>query len=482
MGDLRILIVDDDPACRLALEKAITTIGHACVSAPDGRSALEIVRESPVDVLISDWRMPHLDGLQLFRAIRSLHSAPRGYTYCILITGASSSPPVLEALEGGADDFIEKPVTRRSLRERLTVAQRIVRRREPATFSPRVPQISPQSCEPAEALELIGDSRRMREVSRLLHLSARADSAILLQGESGTGKELAARAAQRLSPRVDAPFIIQNCGAIPLDLAESELFGHVKGAFSGATRNHRGLFERANGGTLFLDEIGEISQKLQVKLLRVLEDGVIHPVGGEGEQRVDVRLIAATNRNLLERVREGHFREDLYYRLAVFPIDLPPLRLRHGDIDLLIDHFLGRHTAKSGCHCEVSVSARELLNRYRWPGNVRELLHVIERCIVLARNGCIEPSHLPAQIRRENVDANRVSSDRFGTVSEKGVGFSEGEGRLGSTAFALPREDRERAETHDALHRSNGNRTQAARMLGMSRAGLWKRMKRLGME
>ncbi|HXF42626.1 MAG TPA: sigma-54 dependent transcriptional regulator, partial [Pyrinomonadaceae bacterium] len=387
-----ILIVDDEQSYRQLLSLVFQSDGHLIRTASNGREALEEIRKSPPDVVITDVRMPDMDGIELLRAARELH-ADIGI---IMMTAFASVESAREAFKLGADDFIQKPfdveelkviVNKTLEKQRLIDENRAFRRAQRQRGSIR---------------NIIGNSAKMQAIFQMIETVAEVQSTVLITGESGTGKELVARAIHDLSSRADRPFISINCGAFTETLLESELFGYVKGAFTGANSNRKGLFEAANRGTIFLDEIGEMSPAMQVKLLRVLQEKKVRPVGGHQEIPVDARVIAATNRDLKKMSEEGAFREDLYYRISVIPINLPPLRERSEDIPELVHHFVEKFCQQAGKSLTVSPEAMSLLENYIWGGNVRELEHTIERAVALERGKEITPERLPENISNYN--------------------------------------------------------------------------------
>lgn len=441
-----ILLVEDDATFRSLLAAILEDEGYELEERSDGRKALELLRRRSFDLVLSDLRLPGLSGLELFRSATSEGIAPP----FILLTAFGTVEEAVAAIKEGVADFLTKPLkdpeTLRSLVRRILEANRrertllVLREREAAGLPPE---------------EVLFAGSIMGGVRRLLTEVAPTRATVLLSGESGTGKELAARVIHLASPRGEGPFVTLNCAAIPENLLESELFGHEKGAFTGATQSRIGKFELAGGGTLFLDEIGELPLALQAKLLRVVQECCFERVGGNREIRSDVRIVAATNRDLAAEVKERRFREDLYYRLNVFPIELPPLRERLDGIMLLAE-YLARHAAlRSGMRpllLEPEVEAS--LRAYRWPGNIRELQNVLERAVILG-HGRINPTDLPAEPGSPVAD---VAMPEGGTLR-----------------------DRERSEILEALARSANNRRLAAEQLGISRRTLQYRLKEYGL-
>jgi DNA-binding NtrC family response regulator len=433
-----ILIVDDDEAMQGALAEAVRDLGHEPRAALRGAAALAILEQEAIDAVLLDLRMPAMDGLEVLRQMRA-----RGRTPPVtVLTAHATATNTIEAMRLGAFDHLTKPIGREDLAH---VISRMI------ASGPGRPISDP---EPTED-ELTGSSEAIRAVQKRIGMLADGDATVLITGETGTGKELAARAIHRHGQRGGHPFIAVNCAAIPAELIESELFGHVRGAFTGAASDRIGAFCQAECGTLFLDEIGDMAVMVQAKILRALQEHVVTPVGGR-PVRVDVRVVAATNRDLRARVRSGEFREDLFYRLHVVPLHLPPLRERIADILPLAEYFL-RH---SGGGKRLSAAAAARLIRHAWPGNVRELKNVIERASVLVRGGVIDAADL---------------------------GFIE---ELGRAEIAdWPNEDLpsalarlEEMLIRRALARSAGNRAEAARMLNIHRQLLYTKMKRYGIE
>lgn len=380
----RILVVDDETNARQALAALLEDEGFEVRSAPDGFKALGIVKEWDFDILLTDWRMPLIDGISLMLKSREL----RPDLACIVMTAFGSVENAVEAMKGGADDYLTKPLNFDAVLLVLNRAMDRVKMRK------ELEALRQDRSRPTRYI--IGNSPATQDVLTLADQVATSRATVLITGESGTGKELVARFIHEQSSRKDKPFVRLHCAALAESLLESELFGHEKGAFTGAATRREGRFEEANLGTLFLDEIGEISPMTQVKLLRFLQQREFERVGGNKTISVDVRIIAATNRDLEKAVQEGRFREDLYYRLNVINIHTPPLRLRRSDIPLLARHFVTRFaTENQKPILEIRSDALNLLTSYDWPGNVRELENIIERAVVLADSDCIEPRHFP---------------------------------------------------------------------------------------
>ncbi|MCA9712332.1 MAG: sigma-54-dependent Fis family transcriptional regulator, partial [Myxococcales bacterium] len=390
----RILLCDDEVNIRKVLGALLKQAGFEVLAEPDGEAALARVRTLPsgtFDAVISDIRMPRMDGMQLLRALTQ--EDPE--LPVILITAFGTVETAVEALKMGAFDYLEKPFEIEQVKTVLAKAL-ATRERSGASVGKGSPAPSAGPGDPIDEVGMIGDSPQMQRVREIVRTAAASPTTVLIAGESGTGKELVARALHLGSPRRNAPFIRVNCAAIPAGLTESELFGHERGAFTGAVSSRQGRFELADGGTLFLDEVSEIPLEIQVKLLRVLQESEFERVGGTKTVRVDVRLIAASNRNLEEDLESGRFREDLYYRLAVVPIELPALRDRIDDLPALIEHFVRRCNERLDKQVEgFSPAALEALGRYRWPGNIRELENLVERMVLFASGPVIDRDALP---------------------------------------------------------------------------------------
>lgn len=443
-----VLIVDDEKNTREGLARALKR-SYDVHTAESGAAALEILSETPVDVMLSDLRMPGMDGMTLMQ--RALASSPE--LVCILLTAYGSMETAVEAMRHGATDFLTKPV---NLKELELVLARVLRSRKAETENR---QLREQLDSKFGMENIIGTSQKMQEVFDTIRQVAGSRATVLIQGESGTGKELVAKALHQLSSRKNATFVPVHCAALSSTLLESELFGHEKGAFTGAAERRKGRFELADGGSLFLDEIGEIDASVQVKILRALEERKFERVGGQETVEIDTRLIAATNRDLKKMVAAGDFREDLYYRLYVVAITLPPLRERVSDIPLLLKHFLDEFNEENGRDIEgFSLEALDLLTAYGWPGNVRELRNVVEQVVVLSRGKRIGARDLPAHVRETE------SSDSL---------LSVGSGTL---------EEMEKQAIQQALKASGGNRTRAAEQLGISRRTLHRKIAEYGFE
>jgi DNA-binding NtrC family response regulator len=436
-----ILLVEDDDEFRETCAMWMSRKGHNVTEAGDAHAALQLCQTKHFDVAVVDLNMPGMNGLELLDRLRSDQIEMQ----VLMLTGQASVDTAVQAMKLGAYDYLSKPFPLPELEKRCRLAfERGRLQKENQQLKAVIERSRP-------VVRMIGNSPPMQQVQRLIERAGPTDKAILIQGESGTGKEIVARGLQSCSLRADRPFVTINCAALPEQLVESELFGHEKGSFTGATATKPGLFEVADGGTIFIDEIGEMPLGLQPKLLRVLEDGSLRRVGSHKERRVNVRLIAATNRNLGDMAAEGKFREDLYYRINVLTIELAPLRERDGDIDLLIDHFLGKDW-------QISPEARDVMRAYHWPGNVRQLINVIERATILAEDGCVQICDLPKEVTGS-------SDHRVAPVARAMSGFEK-------------LEDLERAHVLQILHSHDGNKARAARALGIHRRKLYRLLER----
>lgn len=388
-----VLIVEDNETLREGMAQVLAKMGLQVIQAADGPTALQHLRQHGVSLVISDYRMAGMDGIEVLKQVKKESPA----TEVLIITAYGSIDLAVQAMQFGAADFLAKPFSHEEFKLRVAkVLEKIEQEEKLSRLDAENDYLRQELDQALNFGHIIGESPRMQELYRTINKVARTDSTVIIYGESGTGKELVARAVHKTSERVNHPFIRVNCGALAEGVLESELFGHEKGAFTGALRRKRGRFELAHTGTIFLDEIGDIAMGTQVKLLRVLQEREFERVGGEQTLTVDVRVIAATHRDLRSLVEQGKFREDLYYRLHIIPVYLPPLRERSEDIPLLAEHFLQR--VRQGIarpELVLSQTAVQSLCRYAWPGNVRELENVLERAAVLAEGDVIEPQDLP---------------------------------------------------------------------------------------
>lgn len=441
-----LLIVDDEPdflepACRFFQRQ-----GYRVVAAANGEQAVAVQSKQHFHIAVIDQNMPGMNGLDLLTRLKKDDEELK----VIMLTGNGNVSSAVEAMKRGAVDYLSKPFGL----DELDVLIRRVSRSE--TLERENRHLKRQLAQSVGTKQLIGESAGINEVRRLIDRIAPCDKPVLILGESGTGKELVARALHARSLVADRPLVVINCAALPESLLESELFGHEKGAFTGAADAKPGLFEIADGGTLFIDEFGELAGGLQAKLLRVLEDGSMRRIGSVKERRVKVRLIAATNRDLAKEVAAGRFREDLFYRVNVLSITIPPLRERLDDIPLLIEHVLGKDW-------KLGQGVRDLFQSYSWPGNIRQLVNALERAKILADNHTIEIHNLPPELRG-NTDAHAAFDD--------GVGIHIGD--------AVPMESISKMHITEVLKRNNGNKAKAARELGIARRSLYRMLEKFG--
>jgi two-component system NtrC family response regulator len=443
----KVLAIDDDISFRRVLEYNLQEEGYEVLTAATGEEGLRLFDEQRTDLVITDMKMPGMDGLQVLKGIKE--RSPE--TLVIIITAFGAVDSAVEAMKLGAYDYITKPFNRDELKLVVRKALQL------STLSEENRQLRTKLTEQIDFRNIVGISRGMEKVFEMVRRVADTEATVLISGESGTGKELVARAIHALSSRKTAPFNTINCAAIPRDLLESELFGHVKGAFTGAIRDKRGKFQMAEGGTLFLDEVGELPLELQPKLLRALQERVVEPVGGEVPEKLDVRIVAATNIDLEKAIAEGTFREDLYYRLSVIPIHLPPLRGRKEDLPLLLRHFVLKHGCGNVTFVDNVVDA---LANYPWPGNVRELENTVERLLIMRNDDTISINELPEKI----LAGGKVGTRRIISLPDDGYSL----------------EQLEREIVLEALERNNWNQTSAARFLRIPRHVLIYRMEKYG--
>jgi two-component system response regulator PilR (NtrC family) len=444
-----ILVVDDELSMRQFLTHLFQRDGHSIRVAENGRQAMALLREKPADVIISDVKMPDMGGIDLLRAARELQPEIE----VIMMTAFANEETAHEAFLLGAFDFVHKPFDNELLKEKVARAlQKISIVKEKQALQAENEALIKGQRARGRLGNIVGQSDRMQAVYQMIETVAQVQSTVLITGESGTGKELVARAIHDLSPRAQKPFVSINCGAFTDTLLESELFGYVKGSFTGATANRKGLFEAAEQGTIFLDEIGEMSASMQVRLLRVLQERKVRPVGAHLETEVNTRVIAATNRNLAALVKDGTFREDLFYRVSVIPMELPPLRERGADIAELTEHFIEKYCTQTGRSISISGQAMRLLEAYSWPGNVRELEHTIERAVALEKTDAIQPERLPEQVT--NYSQVRIASEL--ELPTDGINLTAHLDQLEKT-YVL-----------EALRRTDGNQTNAADLLKMT--------------
>ena len=443
-----ILVVDDEPGIRDSLQKILEREGFTVTITDSGIEALDKVRSERIDLVLSDVMMPKMSGIELLRAVKAISPAIE----VVMMTAFGTVENAVECMREGAYDFIPKPLKRAVV---VSSVQRALERQGLV----RENRVLREAVQASVDSEIVGSSVALKATLEMLAQAAPSQATILLVGESGTGKELLARRVHKLSDRSSGPYVAVNCGALPEGLLESELFGHEKGAFTGAAARREGRFERASGGTIVLDEIGETTPAVQVRLLRVLQESEIERVGGNDTLKVDVRVIAATNRNLEDDVREGRFREDLYYRLNVIRVAVPPLRHRYGDVPLLAQHFLTKFATKNKKSLRgFSEAAMKALDAHAWPGNVRELENTIERAVVLAKSEVIGIDDLPESVRNAVSPARRDDS--------KGM----------YVPFGTPLEDIERRLIKETLERCGGDKNTAARLLGIATRTIYRKL------
>ena len=447
-----LIVVDDDRHICEAMADYLRSLGHRTETAMTCRSALDRIKEFNFQVVICDVNLPDQDGFQLLEWV----TANKPDTSVILLTGYGTIESAVEAIRLGAFDYLTKPVIDDELNFSI---QRALGQRQIVEENKKLKQ---QLNEKHGISNIIGRDYKMAKMFDLLESVSDTRTTVLILGENGTGKTMTARAIHQLSSRKDKPFVEVACGALPDSLLESELFGHVQGAFTGATHDKEGKFLQADGGTLFLDEIGIASPSLQVKLLRVLQDREFEPVGGTKTHKVDVRLVLATNEDLEARVKSGEFRQDLYYRINVIGVTQPPLRERIGDIPLLVEHYIQEFNSQTGKEIRgFNEQALQSLQRYNWPGNVRELVNVVERAVVLSKDDLITAHDLPEQLRQEQKESPGTVNRLAGNPNLK-------------SALADP----ERQIIIDALEQNGWNRQDTARLLGINRTTLYKKMKK----
>jgi DNA-binding NtrC family response regulator len=438
---IHVLFVDDDEVLRELVERRFSQLGFSISVAESPSQTLHLFAERNFDIAVLDLRMPGMNGLELLQRLKESD------VDCefIMLSGEASVEAAVAAMKQGAYDFLQKPI---EIKQLEALVLKAYAHRQLAKENRQLKTVLQRQ---RSSSRMIGESPPMKELFRLIERAGPSDKAILIQGESGTGKELVARALHQSSLRADKPLVVINCAALPETLLESELFGHEKGAFTGAISAKAGLFEIADGGTLFIDEVGELPGSLQAKLLRVLEDGSLRRIGALKERHVDVRLLAATNRNMAKEVAENRFREDLYYRINVMSLELPPLRARGEDLDLIVDHFLG-------ADWEIEEEALRALETYHWPGNVRQLLNALDRAKILAEGGLIRLQDLPSEVRHGHTSAKPVvinDTDDLATI--------------------------QRSKVMEVLERVKGNKTKAARALGIDRRKVYRLIERLNL-
>ena len=445
---LSVLVVDDEEVVRTGISRVLEKQVLSIHTAGDGSEALEIMANQTIDFVLLDIKMPGMDGIEVLQHIRATYPN----TVVVMITGHPTIQSAIECTKLGAVDYLVKPFRVDELESLVLKAQNEVSKDKEF----ETPFEEGETID--EVPYIVGNSPAMREIFSKVRRAAPSDSTVLLTGESGTGKELVARAIHALSERADKEFVPVDCSALVESLLESELFGHVKGSFTGAFQTKHGLFELANHGTFFFDEISNLSLNIQAKLLRVIQEREFMKVGSQKRIKLDIRIIASSNRDLTEAIKDGSFREDLYYRLSVVPIKLPPLRDRTGDVPLLVEHFLKlRSQKRNGRQRSVSKRALEMLSAYSWPGNVRELEHTIERILILEDCDVIEPEHLPAFISQRRGEFQVFSDESFSL------------------------EELEKRYIQFVLRQTKGRRQETARILGINRKTLAAKIKKYGL-
>jgi len=446
-----LLLVDDDAAFRQVMAGELARFGYEIDSVGSGEEAIQRVAGAEPEVVLLDLRLPGMGGLETLKAIQAAAPAVE----VIMLTGHGSIDTAIESIRIGASDYVVKPCPLDELQIRI---QRALERR---TLRQRANILERGLTPPDLSDSFIGDSPEFRRLLSLIDRVAPIDSTVLITGETGAGKDRVAKMIHARSSRRSRPFVVVECGALQESLLQSELFGHERGAFTGADRAKAGLFEVAHGGTIFLDEVGEISQATQTKLLRVLDTSTFRHVGGTREIRVDVRILAATNRDVLSMVRQALFREDLFYRLSTITVQVPPLRDRSGDVDLLAKHFVAVLNERFGSNKQIGEEALQRLRRHSWPGNVRELLHVVEAALVLCEGPVVLPEHLPTTLRNTTPSTLPEASTRDSTM--------------------LTLQDVELKQIRMAIEASKGHRGNAAKILGISERNLYRKLREYGL-
>lgn len=452
MEDGKILVVEDQDAMRESLVIAFKDEGYQVEGVASGEEAIQRLGNNVYDLVVTDLKMKKVDGLEVLKAVKAANSS----TEVVLITAYGTISTAVQAIRDGAYDYVTKPFRHQEI---LKVAKKAL---EKKVLKDRVRYLEGEIRDKYRFEGIVGNSNAMLEVLKVTSHVCRTESTVLITGESGTGKELIARAIHYNSPRKDAPFVVINCGALPENLQESELFGHVKGSFTGAVKDKMGLFQQAQKGTILLDEIGETLPSTQVKLLRFLQDGEIRPVGGNKAMYVDTRIIAATNENLEKAVESGRFRKDLFYRINVIRIHIPPLRERREDIPLLVEYFLEKILEKLNKGKKtLSNEAMSALSNYDWPGNIRELQNIIERAVALSRNEVINAEELPIPV------------DEFVTLTKNPLEHEKKRSLIVTTLS-----EQEKNAIIEALNKYGGNQTKVAKVLGISTTTLWRKIKK----
>jgi DNA-binding NtrC family response regulator len=443
-----ILLVDDDAAFRHVMAGELKRLGYLVEIAASGTEAIARSEQHEPEVMLLDLRLPGMDGLEVLKAVRDRNPSIE----VIMLTGHGTIDTAIDSIRMGAFDYVTKPCPLEELQIRI---QRALERR---SLKQRASLLERGLTPPDMGDSFVGESPEFRNMMRLIERVAASDSTVLIVGETGSGKERIAKLIHARGPRSNRPFVVVDCGALQESLLQSELFGHERGSFTGADRAKPGLFEVAHGGTIFLDEIGEISPSTQTKLLRVLDTSAFRHVGGTTEVRVDVRILAATNRDLQSMVRQGQFREDLYYRMSTINVEVPPLRQRGSDVELLAQRFVATMNERFASSKRIGNAAMKVLRRHSWPGNVRELLHAVEGAMVVCEGAEILPEHLPASVRGPTMKSPSNGTTKLPTLDEM-----------------------ERNHIRLALRASEGHRGDAARILGISERNLYRKLREFGL-
>jgi two-component system nitrogen regulation response regulator NtrX len=457
----RILVIDDEAGIRDSMRRTLEYQGYQFVGAATGQEGLALIERDPPDLVFLDIKMPGMDGLEVLERIKASHPG----VSVVMVSGHGTAQNAFEARDKGASGFIEKPFSEPALLERIQKELGESHLRSDLERSQTAYRALKQEID--SKYQIVGNSPALSKVEQAIKKAAPSQATVLLQGESGVGKELVARTIHRLSPRSRERFVQVNCAAIPEDLIESELFGHEKGSFTGATERQIGKFEQAHQGTIFLDEVGDMSLKTQAKVLRVLQEGEVERIGSAKTVNVDVRVIAATNKNLEAEIEKGSFREDLYFRLAVIPIFVPPLRERAEDIPLLVKYFLNQLARENNRRPkQIAPGALDVLKRYRWRGNIRELRNTIERLIIMTEGDVIDVGDLPESVKSEK-------------STTRGVGPAAGAGGVAGTEAGTLREFKESAERAwlvEKLRENGWNISKTAEVIGTPRSNLYKKL------
>ncbi|MDJ0613638.1 MAG: sigma-54 dependent transcriptional regulator [Rhizobiaceae bacterium] len=483
-----VLVVDDDPVQRRLLEGILGKLGYKTLSVDGGQAALDALsseKGKKIKAVILDLVMPEVDGTAVLNAM-AVEKLPQPV---IVQTAQGGVETAVNAMRAGAVDFVVKPASPQRLKVSLQNALKM------GALTGEIKRITKKRMGKLTVKEIISSSPSMEAVKQIVSKAAQSNIPVLIEGESGVGKEMIARAIQGMSGRSDQNLVTVNCGALPENLVESILFGHEKGAFTGASDKHIGKFQEAHGGTLFLDEVGELPLDIQVKLLRAIQEGEIDPVGSVKPVKVDIRLISATNKNLLDEVRNGNFREDLYYRLSVFPMTLPPLRDRKEDIPELVRHFIARFAAEEGRKINgISTEALEMVCEYHWPGNIRQLENTIFRAVVLSETDELTVDEFPqlqTHVKNSIISLPRVSNVPSMTtpmpngkqgVHSSSLGADEGLGLLTFEGEVISLEEAESRVIEFAMDRYDGKMSEIARRLGIGRSTLYRKMRHYGLE